>query len=455
MGLHEECGIFGVFGDTLAAQTTYYGLHSLQHRGQEGAGIAVSDGRDMFIKKGEGLVNEVFIADSFNELIGNRAIGHVRYSTAGKKCYENVQPLLFRSGQGDMAIAHNGELVNAAALRTRLEEQGSIFQTSSDTEILAHLIRRSLHESFRDRVRDALRSLVGGFAFIILTNDELIVASDRNGLRPISLGDLHGAPVVSSESCAFDIVGAAFVRDIQPGEMLCIDKNGMTSEFFEQAQQQLCSMEYIYFSRPDSILDGVNVHAARKAMGKALARELPAEADIVVGVPDSSTSAAIGFAEESGIPYEMGLIKNRYVARTFIQPSQELRERGVKMKLSAVKGIIEGKRLVVVDDSIVRGTTMRRIVTLLREAGAKEIHLRISSPPLMHPCFYGIDMHSYDELLSARMTPDEVAEHMNADSVKFLSLQGMLGSISDSIDIETCRRCLACFIGVYPTPINL
>lgn len=455
MSLNEECGIFGVFGDPLAAQTVYYGLHSLQHRGQEGAGITTSDGTSLFIKKGEGLVNEVFAADSFIELPGDRAIGHVRYSTVGSNNFENIQPLLFRSGQGDMALAHNGELVNAAEIRTRLEQQGSIFQTTSDTEILAHLIRRSLQPLFRDKVRDALHSLVGGFAFIILTPNELIAASDPNGLRPLALGDLNGAPVISSESCAFDIVGASFVRDVQPGEMIYINRDGMQSEFFEQGKQHLCSMEYIYFSRPDSILDGITVHAARKAMGKSLARELPAQADIVIGVPDSSTSAAIGFAEESNIPYEMGLIKNRYVARTFIQPSQELRERGVKMKLSAVRGIVENKRLIVVDDSIVRGTTMKRIVRLLRESGAKEIHLRISSPPLIHPCFYGIDMHSYDELLSARMTPDEIADYLNADSVQFLSLQGMLSAISDSIDVDHCRRCLACFIGQYPTPVPI
>lgn len=452
MALHEECGIFGIFGDELAAKTTYYGLHSLQHRGQEGAGIVSSNRTKLFLKKGEGLVNEVFDEASFSELPGDCAIGHVRYSTAGSKNYENVQPLVFLSGQGDMALAHNGELVNALDIRERLEAQGSIFQTNSDTEILAHMIRRSIQTDFRDKVRDALRSLIGGFAVVILTPNELIAALDPNGLRPLCIGELNGSSVIASESCAFNMIGAKFIRDVKPGEMIVIDKDGLQSEFFGlPGKQQLCSMEYIYFSRPDSILDGLNVHAARKSLGRAMARELPSEADMVIGVPDSSTSAAIGYAEESGIPYELGLIKNRYIGRTFIQPSQELRERGVRMKLSAVKGIIEGKRLIIVDDSIVRGTTMRRIVALMRHDGAKEVHLRISCPPLMHPCHYGIDMHSYEELLSAQMDPGQLADYFQADSVHFLSIEGMLSAIAHNLDPDNCGRCLGCFCGKYPT----
>lgn len=455
MPLREECGVFGIFGDPDAAQLCYYALHSLQHRGQEAAGIATTDGQEMTVRKGEGLVSEVF-AKGLGNLGGRSGIGHVRYSTAGGGGYENVQPLLFRSGQGDMAIAHNGELVNAPEMKLRLEAQGSIFQTTSDTELLAHMIRRSLQMHFRDKVRDALRTLVGGFAFVILTPHELIAALDQNGLRPLCLGQTQqGGYVVSSESCAFDIVGAHYLRDVEPGEMLIIDHTGLHSDHFDTAgEKQLCSMEYVYFSRPDSILDGINVHAARKQLGKVMAKESPVDADIIVGVPDSSTSAAIGYAEASGIPYEMGLIKNRYVGRTFIQPSQEMRERGVKMKLSAVRGIVDGKRLVILDDSIVRGTTMRRIVSLLRQAGAAEVHLRISSPPIMHPCHYGIDMHSYEELISANMDPDALKAYMGADSLVFLSVEGMLSAIGKRERSANCGRCLGCFTGQYPTPIN-
>lgn len=456
MPLREECGVFGVYGDPQAAQVVYYGLHSLQHRGQEGAGIVSAHGQQMHISKGKGLMTDVFEDASLSSLPGSSAIGHVRYSTAGGGGYENIQPLLFLSGQGDMAIAHNGELVNALQMKQLLEAQGSIFQSTSDTELLAHMIRRSLQAHFRDKVREALRTLVGGFAFLILTPNEMIAALDRNALRPLCLGKIGSATVVSSESCAFDIIGAQFVRDVEPGEMVVIDHTGIHAEHFDiPGEKHLCSMEYVYFSRPDSVLDGINVHAARKQLGRIMAKENPIEADMVVGVPDSSTSAAIGYAEQSGIPYEMGLIKNRYVGRTFIQPSQEMRERGVRMKLSAVSGLVRGKRLIVLDDSIVRGTTMRRIVQMLREAGAKEVHLRISSPPIKHPCAYGIDMHSYEELISANMDEEALCAHMQADSLRFLSIDGMLTAFGKSKKQSTCGRCTACFNGIYPTPINV
>jgi len=379
-GLNEECGVFGIWGHPEASQITYYGLHSLQHRGQEGAGIVTTDGEKLSAVKGEGLVNEVFGNGRMNDLHGKAAIGHVRYATAGGGGYENVQPLLFHSQTGSLALAHNGNLVNANALKHQLESMGSILQTTSDTEVLAHLIKRSGYTLLKDRVKNALSMLKGAYAFLIMTETEMMVALDPNGLRPLSLGKLNDAYVVASETCAFDVVGATFIRDIEPGELLIIDNGGLHSERFTMhTQRAMCSMEYIYFSRPDSNIDGINVHTARKSLGKQLAMEAPIEADVVTGVPDSSISAAIGYAEFSGIPYELGLIKNRYVGRTFIQPSQSLREQGVKMKLSPVRGVVEGKRVVMVDDSIVRGTTSKRIVRMLREAGATEVHVRISS----------------------------------------------------------------------------
>lgn len=455
MALREECGIFGIFGDPHAVSLTYYALHSLQHRGQEGGGIVCSDGKTLAVRKGEGLISEVFAKDGLGGLSGTSAIGHVRYSSREENGFENLQPLVFRSSKSAMAIAHNGELVNAIDIRNRLEEQGSIFQTTSDTEVLAHLIRRSYQPLFRDKVREALRSLVGGFAFVVLTPNELICAQDRNGLHPLSLGKMNGALLVASESCAFDVIGATYWRDVEPGEMIVVDADGVHSDRFDMpGVRRLCSMEYIYFARPDSDLDGVNVHAARKRLGKQLAIELPVEADIVIGVPDSSTSAAVGYAEQSGIPNEMGLIKNRYVGRTFIQPSRELREHGVKMKLSAVRGVVNGKRIVVIDDSIVRGTTMKRIISLLRNAGATEVHIRISSAPLIHPCHYGIDLHSYEELISSQMDVEELTRWLEADSLGFLSIEGMMQSFGRAVDLDTCGRCVSCFTGVYPTVVN-
>ncbi|WP_078382294.1 amidophosphoribosyltransferase [Sutcliffiella halmapala] len=453
-GLNEECGVFGIWGHPEASQITYYGLHSLQHRGQEGAGIVTTDGDKLAAVKGEGLVNEVFGNGKLKDLHGKSAIGHVRYATAGGGGFENVQPLLFHSQTGSLALAHNGNLVNANALKHQLESQGSILQTTSDTEVLAHLIKRSGYTLLKDRVKNALSMLKGAYAFLIMTETEMMVALDPNGLRPLSLGKLNDAYVVASETCAFDVVGATYIRDIEPGELLIIDNGGLHSERFTMhTQRAMCSMEYIYFSRPDSNIDGINVHTARKSLGKQLAMESPVEADVITGVPDSSISAAIGFAEFSGIPYELGLIKNRYVGRTFIQPSQSLREQGVKMKLSPVRGVVEGKRVVMVDDSIVRGTTSKRIVRMLREAGATEVHVRISSPPIKNPCFYGIDTSTHEELIASSHSIEEMRELIGADSLEFLSPSGLVEAIDRPYDGETRGQCMACFTGKYPTEI--
>ncbi|KON85624.1 amidophosphoribosyltransferase [Sporosarcina globispora] len=448
-GLNEECGVFGVWGHQDASQITYYGLHSLQHRGQEGTGMVVTDGKKLKGIKGEGLVTEIFTADAMKELEGKSAIGHVRYATAGGGGYENVQPLLFNSQSGSLALCHNGNLVNATALKHQLEGQGSIFQTSSDTEVLAHLIKRAGFSSLKDRVKNALSMIKGAYAFLIMTETELMVALDPNGMRPLSLGKIGDAYAVASETCAFDVVGAEFIRDILPGELLIIDDNGFRSEMFAMASNiAMCTMEYVYFSRPDSNINGINVHTARKNLGKELAFEAPIEGDVVTGVPDSSISVAIGYAEASGIPYEMGLIKNRYVGRTFIQPSQSLREQGVKMKLSPVRGVVEGKRVIMVDDSIVRGTTSRRIVTMLKEAGATEVHVLISSPPIKNPCFYGIDTSTKEELIAGNHSVEEIREIIGADTLTFLSTEGMVKAIG-----RKDGQCLACFTGQYPTEI--
>jgi amidophosphoribosyltransferase len=453
-GLNEECGIFGVWGHVDAAQLTYYGLHSLQHRGQEGTGIVVSDGSKLKGVKGEGLVSEIFTASAMKELTGTAAIGHVRYATAGGGGYENVQPLLFHSQTGSLALAHNGNLVNVNSLKHQLEAQGSIFQTSSDTEVLAHLMKRSGYSDSRDRAKNALSMLKGAYAYLIMTENELMVALDPHGLRPLSLGCLGDAYVVASETCAFDVIGAEYIRDIRPGELLIINDNGITSEQFAvSTTKAICTMEYIYFSRPDSNIQGINVHTARKNLGKRMAVEAPFEADVVTGVPDSSISAAIGYAEATGIPYEMGLVKNRYVGRTFIQPSQSLREQGVKMKLSPVRGVVEGKRVVMVDDSIVRGTTSRRIVTMLKDAGATEVHVVITSPPIKNPCFYGIDTSTKEELIASDKSIEEMRELIGADTLTFISVEGMIEAIGRKDGDGTSGYCLGCFTGNYPTEI--
>lgn len=453
--LKEECGVFAVIGHPSAAQLTYYGLHALQHRGQESAGIVTSDGIRFRHHRGMGLVTEVFQEDVLAKLTGNTAIGHVRYSTTGESGIVNAQPLVFNYAAGELALCTNGNLVNAQQLRKALEREGSIFQTTTDTEVVPHLIARSRQTNLVDAVKEALNQVVGGYALLILTNQQLIAASDPHGLRPLSLGRLGDAIVFTSETCALDVIGAEFVREVQPGEMLIVDADGMrVDRFAPPARRAVCSFEYIYFARPDSDIGGINVHAARKRLGQQLAKEAPVEADVVTGVPDSSISAAIGYAEATGIPYELGLIKNRYVGRTFIQPSQALREQGVKMKLSAVRKVVEGKRVVMVDDSLVRGTTSRQIVNLLREAGAMEVHVRISSPPVRFPCYYGIDTSDRKQLIAASHSVEEIRRLIGADSLVFLSKEGMLEAIGRPVGEADRGHCLACFDGNYPTLVE-
>ncbi len=446
--INEECGVFGVFNVENAQELTYYGLHSLQHRGQEGCGIVTSNQNQLACAKGLGLVNEVFSNEKLASIQGNSAIGHVRYSTAGGGGIENVQPFFFRHHTGDFALCHNGNIVNANELRNYLEMSGSIFQSTSDSEILAHLIKRDKQKDRVEAFKSALQLTQGAFAFLILTKDKLYAMRDKQGLRPLSIASLDGGYVVSSETCALDIVGAKFIRDVLPGEIITITKDGISSSFYSQAcEKKMCAMEYIYFSRPDSDIEGLNVHFARKACGKVLASVEDVEADIVIGVPDSSLSAASGYAEALNLPYEMGLVKNKYVGRTFIQPSQALREKGVKMKLSPVRSIVNGKRVVLVDDSIVRGTTSRKIVRMLKEAGAKEVHVRIASPAITHPCFYGVDTSTYDELICAHLSIEEVCKLIEAESLRFLSCEELIQALARD------SACLACFNGKYPTHI--
>lgn len=450
--LHEECGVFGIYGSDNAANITYYGLHCLQHRGQEATGILVKNEQEFTLYKGEGLVNEVFNAEKISRLSGDIAIGHVRYSTAGGGGIANVQPLLFRTMQGSLGIAHNGNIVNSTPLKEQLEKQGSIFSSTSDTEIIAHLIKR---ESGRmiDRLCQALTQLEGAFAFLILMDHALFVARDKYGLRPLSIGQMNdGAYVIASETCAFEVIGAKFIRDVQPGEVIRIKDGQLKSTFYtRKTSHHLCAMEYIYFSRPDSHLEKINVHTARKHSGKILYKEAPVkDIDVVIGVPDSSISAAIGYAEAAQAPYEIGLIKNKYVGRTFIQPTQQMREQGVRMKLSVISSIVKDKKVVMLDDSIVRGTTSKRIVSLLKEAGAKEVHVRIASPAIRFPCFYGVDTSTVEELISKKMNNEQLCQYIGADSLAFISEKG----IQEAIYIDHPQGlCMACFNGHYVTDL--
>lgn len=454
--LNEECGVFGVWGHSDAASITYFGLHSLQHRGQEGAGIVSNDQGKLLGHRDLGLLSEVFKDQrKLKALSGEAAIGHVRYATAGNGSVDNIQPFLFKFYDQSVGLAHNGNLTNARSLRTELEKDGAIFHSNSDTEILMHLIRRSGEQTFLGKLKHALNEVKGGFAYLLLTEDAMIAALDTNGFRPLAIGQMkNGAYVIASETCALEVVGAKFVRDVRPGEIVIIDDSGYRIETYtKDTQLAICSMEYIYFARPDSNIAGINVHTARKNMGRNLAKEALVDADMVVGVPNSSLSAASGYAEASGIPYEIGLVKNQYIARTFIQPTPELREQGVRMKLSAVRGVVEGKRIVMVDDSIVRGTTSRRIVRLLKEAGAKEVHVRIASPPLKYPCFYGIDIQTRKELIAANHSVEEIRQCIEADSLEFLSEEGLIQAIGLAEDAPYSGLCMAYFNGDYPTPL--
>ncbi|HLS65480.1 MAG TPA: amidophosphoribosyltransferase [Pseudogracilibacillus sp.] len=447
--------MFGIWGHKQAAEITYYGLHAMQHRGQDGAGIVVNDGKNLYVHKDASLVNDVFQEFDFTSFQGHAAIGHVRNKTQDDGAFDNVQPFLFHSLNGSTAIAHNGNIMNAADLRRKLEESGSILQTSSDTELLAHLMRRNGQETTEEAIISGLKQLVGAYSFVILTEDKMFVALDPHGIRPLSIGKLGDAYVIASETCAFSIIGATFEREVQPGELLIISDEGMKSKRFEQKERRrICAMEFVYFSRPDSDINDVNIHTSRKRAGKELGKEHPVlDADVVTGVPDSSISAAIGYAEQCNIPYEMGVIKNRYIGRTFIEPSQELREQGVKMKLSPVHGVVEGKKIVLIDDSIVRGTTIKRIVRLLKEAGAKEIHVRISSPEIKSPCYYGIDMSTKKDLLAANYTKEEMRKLIGADSLEYLSIDGLERAIVKR-NRETESICAACMTGNYPIRLD-
>lgn len=451
--LNEECGVFGIWGHPEASNVTYFGLHSLQHRGQEGAGIVSKEGTKLRGHRDLGLVSEVFRdKEKLERLVGNSAIGHVRYATSGSNSIQNIQPFLFHFYDMSVGICHNGNLINAKTLRKELEQQGAIFHSSSDTEVLIHLIRRSKKETFKEQLKESLNTIKGGFTYLVLTENTLYGAVDPNSFRPLAIGKMkNGAYVTASETCALDIVGAEFVCNVGAGELVSINDEGIRIEkYTEDTQVAIAAMEYVYFARPDSNIAGINVHSARKRTGRALAKEQPTpDADMVIGVPNSSLSAASGYAEESGLPYEMGLIKNQYVARTFIQPTQELREQGVRMKLSPVRGVVQGKSIVLVDDSIVRGTTCKRIVKMLKEAGAREVHVRIACPPLMFPSFYGIDISTTEELISANKTNEEICEIIGADSLGFLSEQGLIDSIGLNYDAPYSGLCMECYNGDY------
>ncbi|MBN1930751.1 MAG: amidophosphoribosyltransferase [Desulfobacterales bacterium] len=448
--LKECCGVFGIFGDSKAAEKTYLGLYALQHRGQESAGIAASNGKAITLYKDMGLVCTVFSnPDILSGLKGSSAIGHNRYSTTGLSGLINAQPILIQFKGGQIAAAHNGNLVNALQLRKLMEEDGSIFQTTSDSEIVLHLIARSKKSSIEDMVIDALNRIEGAYCFIFLTPSKLIAVRDPYGFRPLCLGKDGNSHIVASESCALDIIDAQYIRSIDPGEVLIIDRNGIQSKQLPQKRRRaFCIFEYIYFSRPDSMIFGEKVDKTRRKLGKKLAEESPCEADIVIAVPDSANTAALGYAQASGIRFEIGLIRNHYIGRTFIDPDQNERDLDVKIKFNPVTGVLRGKRIVVVEDSIVRGTTLKKLVRLLRTAGAAEIHVRVSSPPVKFPCFYGIDISSRGELIASSSDVESICKHIGADSLAYLSVEGMLDAVP-----ERKLHCTACFTGNYPTAV--
>jgi len=448
------CGIFGVIGHPEASNLTYLGLYALQHRGQESAGIACSDRDVITFHKEMGLVADIFSEDVLSRLQGSMAIGHVRYSTTGSSELKNAQPFVVDFESGSIAVAHNGNLVNAHILKQELEVGGSIFQSTMDTEVIVHLIARSRRSRIEDRIVDALSQVRGAYSLLFLTRDKLIAVRDPHGIRPMVLGKIKGGHVVCSESCALDLIEGELIRDVEPGEMLVIDEKGMqSSRPFYPAPPHFCIFEFIYFSRPDSIYGGTNVYEVRKRLGRELARLHPTEADIVVPVPDSGVPAAIGYSEESGLPFEMGFIRNHYVGRTFIEPQQSIRHFGVKIKLNAVRGVVEGKRVVVVDDSIVRGTTGRKIIKMIRAAGAREIHVRISSPPTTFPCFYGIDTPIRRDLIAATHTLDEINRYLTSDSLGYLTFDSLRACVPGSGTGK--GYCDACFSGEYPVPLEV
>jgi amidophosphoribosyltransferase len=442
----DECGVFGIFGHPEAANMTYLGLYALQHRGQESAGIAASDLRQIRVAKAMGYVADTFDSETLAGLPGQSAIGHVRYSTAGESKLSNAQPILIDCAHGQIAICHNGNLVNAGELRDELVGQGSIFQSSSDTEVVLHLYARSRAGTVEDAVVESVAQVQGAFSFLMLTKDRLIAVRDPHGFRPLALGRLGDAFVVCSETCAMDLIGATYVRDVEPGEVLVISEAGARSlKPFPAAPLAHCVFEHVYFARPDSYVFGQSVNEVRTNLGRILAREQRVDADVVVPVPDSGVCAAMGYADEANIPLRMGLIRNHYVGRTFIQPQSAIRHFGVKVKLNPVRSILEGRRVVLVDDSIVRGTTSRKIVGMVRAAGAREVHVRISCPPTISPCFYGVDTPSRSELIAATHSVEEIRDFLEADSVAYLSLEGLMGAVSGGK-----TYCSSCYTGVYP-----
>ena len=452
----DECGVVAIYDNAEAEKLAYLGLHALQHRGQESAGIVTSDGMALHMHKSMGLVADIFTEDALAKLRGTLAIGHTRYSTSGDSALLNAQPILVQSNKGSVALAHNGNLVNAPEIRARLESQGSIFQTNSDTEVIVHLIALSKEQTLPEAMADALRRVEGAFSLVMISPDRIFAARDPRGFRPLAMGRIPGGGtqkqdtiVFASETSAFDLIGAVYERDVKPGELIVIGPEGVTSRFYAPAQaQSSCIFEHVYFSRPDSIVFGRPVQDSREELGRQLAREAPAEADIVVPVPDSGVTAAMGYADESGIPFRFGLIRNHYVGRTFIEPRQSVRDFGVKLKLNPVRALLEGKRVVLIDDSIVRGTTSRKIVRMIRNAGAREVHMRISCPPTISPCFYGVDTPSKRELIAANKSVEEIREFIGADSLAYLSLEGMKKACGDG---EKTTYCTACYTGVYPT----
>lgn len=449
--LHEECGVVGVYGHPEAANLVYLGLYALQHRGQESAGIVASTHSKMHLELGMGLVADIFDPGRLLKLPGPLAIGHNRYSTAGKSELVNAQPCMINYAAGSLALAHNGNLVNAKTIRKELGSKGAIFQSTNDSEVIVHLMAQAKSENFVDRAAEALRQVSGAYSLVLMTENELLAARDPHGFRPLCLGKLDGAYIIASETCVMDLIEAEFIREVEPGELILINENGLQSFFpFKKVESKYCVFEHIYFARPDSFLFGEHVYTARKEMGRAMAQESPADADLIVPVPDSGVVSAMGFAEESGIPFEMGLIRNHYVGRTFIEPQSQIRNFGVKLKLNAVKNIISGKRLAIIDDSIVRGTTSRKIVKMLLEAGAKEVHLRISSPPILHSCFYGIDTPNKEELIAHSHSLEETRKYLGADSLQYLSIKKMLEVLQNGKN----KFCSACFDGNYPVPIT-
>ncbi len=447
------CGVFGIYGHPNAAELTYYGLYALQHRGQESAGIATTDGKEFLLHKGMGLVPQIFAGETLHGLVGSRAIGHTRYSTQGSSALVNAQPLMVDCAKGRIAIGHNGNLTNASALRDELEAKGSIFQTTVDSEIILHLLAQPNHGGHESALVDTVRRIEGAYSLVMLTENELVGARDPNGFRPLSLGRMdNGAYVLASETCAFDLIHAEFVRDIEPGEIVIIDENGVRSlqAFPEHKRRAFCIFEYVYFARPDSNINGRNVYQTRVEMGRQLAREHPIEADIIVPVPDSGNCAALGYSLESGTPYEMAFVRNHYVGRSFLQPSQFIRDFAVRVKLNLIADLVRGKRVVIIDDSIVRGTTSKARVTSLKEAGAKSVHVLISCPPHRNPCVYGIDFPERSKLMAANYSHDEIRQYLNADTLGYLSEEGMVKATGQPKD----SFCLACYNGEYPVKFD-